>query len=201
MNPLFSLIPPFILASQSPRRRRLLEQLEMSFSVERSPAEERLETDPAPKERARQLATRKAVPVAERHPGALVLAADTIVILDGAALGKPASPEEAQHMLRRLSDTTHTVYTGLALHHTASDRQVTAGRATQVTFRALSSDEVEAYVATGSPMDKAGAYGIQDHTGPLLVDDLHGDYYNVVGLPLEVFYDTLHAHFADLIDT
>jgi septum formation protein len=199
MPPVFSLTTPFILASQSPRRRRLLNQLDLAFSVEVSPADERLDTDPSPKQRARQLAARKADPVAETHPIALVLAADTIVIHEDTVLEKPETPDEARQMLRRLSGTTHTVYTGVALQHVESDRQVTAGRATEVTFRNLSSGEINAYVATGSPMDKAGAYGIQDHTGPLLVANLHGDYYSVVGLPLEVLYSTLQSHFGDLM--
>jgi len=198
MNPLFSLTTSFILASQSPRRRRLLDQLNLSFSVEASPADETLDANPRPRARARQLAARKAEPIAEAHPSALVLAADTIVIHEDTVLEKPASPAEARRMLRRLSGTTHAVYTGLALQHVESDRRVTAGRATEVTFRPLSSAEIDAYVATGSPMDKAGAYGIQDHTGPLLVENLHGDYYSVVGLPLEVLYSTLQSHFGDL---
>jgi septum formation protein len=199
MNALFSIDVPLVLASQSPRRRRLLEQLGVSFSVERSPADETLEGDPSPKKRARQLAARKARPVADSHPSALVLAADTIVIHDDTVLGKPDSPDEAKRMLRRLSDTTHVVYTGLALEHAALGRNVTEGRATQVTFRALSAPEIEAYVSTGSPMDKAGAYGIQDHTGPLLVEEIRGDYYGVVGLPLRVLYRTLQTHFQDLL--
>jgi len=198
MPSLFTLTIPFILASQSPRRRRLLNQLNLSFSVEVSPADEQLDADPPPKERARQLAARKVAPVAEAHPDALVLAADTLVIHEETVLEKPESPAEARSMLRRLSGTTHTVYTGLALNHLESDREVTAGRATEITFRTLSADEIDAYVATGSPMDKAGGYGIQDHTGPLLVEELHGDYYSVVGLPLEVLYSTLRSHFGDL---
>ncbi|MFB6248624.1 MAG: nucleoside triphosphate pyrophosphatase [Salinibacter sp.] len=199
MNPLISLSIPLILASQSPRRQRLLEQREVSFSVQVSPADEILEADEAPFERARTLAERKATPVAEAHPSALVLAADTIVVHEDAVLGKPDSTEQATRMLRRLSDATHTVYTGLSLHHRASGRRVTTGRATDVTFASLTAREIEAYVATGSPLDKAGAYGIQDHTGALFVDDLHGDYYNVVGLPLRTLYATLQRDFTDFL--
>jgi len=199
MNPLFSITVPFVLASQSPRRRRLLEQLGVSFSVEGSPADETLDTTPPPRERARQLASRKAEPVAQSHASALVLAADTIVVYEDEILGKPESPGEARRTLRRLSGSTHIVYTGLALHHADSGREVTAGHATEVTFRNLPPAEIDAYVETGSPMDKAGAYGIQDHTGPLLVQDLRGDYYGVVGLPLNVLYTTLQSHFDDLL--
>lgn len=199
MNPLISLSLPLILASQSPRRQRLLERLQVPFSVEVSPADETHEPDVAPSELARRLAERKATPVAEAHPSALVMAADTIVVHEDTVLGKPDSTEAATRMLRRLSDTTHTVCTGLSLHHRATDRRVTTGRATEVTFASLSPREIEAYVATGSPLDKAGAYGIQDHTGALFVDALHGDYYNVVGLPLRTLYATLRSDFPDLL--
>lgn len=199
MNPLISLSPPLLLASQSPRRQRLLERLEVPFSVEASPADETHDPNVAPSLLARRLAERKATPVAKAHPSALVLAADTIVIHEDTVLGKPGSTEEATRMLRRLSDTTHTVYTGLSLHHQATDRRVTTGRATDVAFASLSPHEIEAYVATGSPLDKAGAYGIQDHTGALFVDALHGDYYNVVGLPLRTLYATLRSDFSDLL--
>lgn len=200
MNPLITLSVPLILASESPRRQRLLERLEVPFTVQGSPADEAHEGELSPRRLARRLAQRKAAPVADAHPSALVLAADTIVIHDGTVLEKPASPEEAGEMLRRLGGTTHTVYTGLSLHHVASERRVTDGRATDVTFAELDAHEIEAYVASGSPRDKAGAYGIQDHTGALFVDDLHGDYYNVVGLPLRTLYTTLRNHFSDLLD-
>jgi septum formation protein len=200
MNPLLTLSVPLILASQSPRRRRLLEQLEVPFTVQVSPADEDLGADASPRRLARRLAERKAAPVADAHPSALVLAADTIVLHDDTVLEKPASAPEAHEMLRRLSGTTHTVYTGLSLHHVASDRRVTEGRGTDVTFADLAAREIEAYVSSGSPLDKAGAYGIQDHTGALFVDDLHGDYYTVVGLPLRTLYTTLRGQFSDLLD-
>jgi len=200
MNPLFSITVPLLLASESPRRRALLEQLSVPFSVQVSPADEVLDENVDPREAARRLATRKAGPVAQAHPNTLVLAADTVVIHEGAILEKPATPEEATSMLRRLSDDTHTVYTGLSVHHAASDREATRGRATEVEFGPLSAPEIEAYVDTRSPMDKAGGYGIQDHTGALFVADLRGDYYNVVGLPLRTLYDTLREDFGDLVD-
>lgn len=200
MTALTSLSVPFILASQSPRRRALLEQVHADFRVQVSPADEQLDAPRPPYETARALADRKAAPIAEQHPGALVLAADTIVVHEDDILEKPASPAEARRMLRRLSDDTHTVYTGLALHHRASGRSITAGQETRVHFAALTDDEIAAYVATESPMDKAGGYGIQDHTGPFFVRHLEGDYYNVVGLPLRRLYETLRAHFSDLLD-
>jgi septum formation protein len=196
---LLSLRAPLILASQSPRRRALLEQTNTSFTVEVSPAEETLDQSAPPAETARLLADKKATPIAQRTPKALVLAADTIVIHDNTILEKPATAEEATAMLHRLSGSTHSVYTGMALHHAASDRTVTTGEETEVAFASLRSDEIASYVDSGSPMDKAGGYGIQDHTAPLFVERLHGDYYNVVGLPLRRLYTTLREEFEDLL--
>ncbi len=199
MTRLLSLSVPFLLASQSPRRRTLLQQIGVQFSVQVSPADETLNEPRAPRETARALATKKAHPVAQAHPHALVLAADTVVIHEGDVLEKPASPADADNMLRRLSNSMHTVYTGISLHHAESERAIATGQSTEVTFAALSDEEIEAYVDTGSPVDKAGGYGIQDHTGPLFVENLNGDYYNVVGLPLRLLYSTLREHFSDLL--
>lgn len=200
MSAPFSIGVPFILASQSPRRRELLEHAHLTFSVEVSPADETLREPAPPDETARRLARLKAAPVAEAHPTALVLAADTIVAHRGEILGKPDSAQEAARTLRRLSDSTHAVYTGMALQHVHSNRTVTTGAETTVTFGPLDEDEITAYVDTGSPMDKAGAYGIQDHTAPFFIDGIRGDYYNVVGLPLRRLYETLRTDFPDLVD-
>ena len=190
---------PLILASQSPRRRRLLERLGLDFTVEVSPAEEVIPPNAKPARIVQTLARQKAEPIAVRHPSALVLAADTIVTFEEEILGKPESVEEAAATLRRLSGATHTVYTGIALHRHETAQTVTAVEATHVTFGALSDDEISAYVATGSPMDKAGSYGIQDDLGALFVERIDGDYYNVVGLPLRRLYTMLRSHFAEVI--
>lgn len=190
---------PLVLASQSPRRRQLLDRLGIPFTVEPSFAEETLPPDLAPGAAVEQLASRKAEAVAPHHPGALTLSADTIVVLEGHVLEKPAGPAEARAMLGRLAGRTHTVYTGLALVHPASARHATAHEATAVTFAPLSDEEIGAYVATGSPLDKAGGYGIQDDLGALFITGIEGDYYNVVGLPLHRLYRTLRSHFADLL--
>lgn len=189
---------PFILASASPRRRVLLERLGVPFDVLVSEAEE-VAPDSDPASIVRALAALKASDVAGKHPDALVLGADTIVYHENTVLGKPADPEEARTMLRRLSAAVHIVYTGIALQHQASGRSVTAAEATRVTFAPLSSEEIDRYVASGSPLDKAGAYGIQDDHGALFVSKIEGDYYTVVGLPLHRLYETLKQHFADLI--
>jgi septum formation protein len=188
-----------ILASQSPRRRRLLDHLRLDFDVIVSPAEEALHDDLSPEVLVQQIATEKATPVADAHPAALTLAADTIVVLDGSILVKPDDAEDARAMLRRLSDATHTVYTGIALQHPDTARRVTASEATEVTLAPLTDAEIDAYVASGAPMDKAGGYGIQDDFGALFVARIVGDYYNVVGLPLHRLYRTLRRHFTDLL--
>jgi len=197
---MLNLSVPFVLASQSPRRRQLLQRLGVAFEVVPSEASEELDEAMAPAGAVELLASRKAGVVAQRYADALVLGADTIVVLDGDVLEKPASGDAAADMLRRLSGRSHIVYTGIALQHAASGRSVSASEATQVTFARLAPWEIEAYVATGSPLDKAGGYGIQDDLGALLIEGVEGDYYNVVGLPLRRLYVTIRAHFADLLE-
>lgn len=171
-----------VLASASPRRRDLLTQMGLSFQVMVSHADEAVDPALPPQEQVRLISRRKAEAAARLvGPEALILAADTIVALDGAVLGKPHSPQEAAEMLHRLSGKTHTVHTGFTLRQ--GDRVHTDGEATQVTFRPLTEGEIAAYVATGEPMDKAGAYGIQG-LGGLLVEGIRGDYFNVMGLPV-----------------
>jgi len=190
---------PFILASQSPRRRKLLEQIGLSFEVRVSPVEETITPGLSPEGIVQQLALEKAGSIAKRHPDALTLGADTIVVLEHLVLGKPGNEAEAHTMLRSLSGRTHTVYTGIALVHPNTDRSKTAFEATHVTFAHLTDDEIAAYLATGSPLDKAGAYGIQDDLGALFISRIDGDYYNVVGLPLHRFYRLLSDQFSDLL--
>ena len=197
--PMLTLRAPLVLASRSPRRRALLERLGLAFDVRPSASGEAWPAGKAPGEAVALLALEKAEGVAEGAPEALTLGADTVVVLDGDVLGKPEDAAEARRMLRRLSDATHTVYTGLALVHPATGRRVTAHEATDVRFAPLSDDEIARYVATGAPLDKAGAYGIQDDHGALFVAAIAGDYYNVVGLPLHRLYRLLCDHFGDLL--
>ncbi len=193
------LLTDFILASQSPRRRQLLGQIGFTFRVEPSPFEETIPENGNPADIVRALALEKAEPVSRRFPSALTLGADTVVVHEGVVLGKPEDEAEAHAMLRRLSGETHTVFTGLALLHPASDRRVSACEATRVTFDALSDEEIRAYVASGAPMDKAGAYGIQGDLGAVFVARIEGDFYTVMGLPLHRLYRLLHDNFPDLI--
>ena len=196
---MLSLSVPFVLASASPRRRLLLRALGLSPLVRPTDADETWPPGAPPSVGAEAIAARKAAAAddaTDRGP-AIVLAADTIVVLDGDVLGKPDSESEAARTLQRLSGRTHTVYTGFAVRY--RDRVVTDHRATRVTFAELDPDEIARYVATGSPLDKAGAYGIQDDLGALFVERIEGDYPNVVGLPLRAVYETLRDPFADLL--
>lgn len=177
-----------ILASQSPRRRELLGLITRNFLVRPTGCDETLDcADPA--EHALQIACRKcAAALAEAGPEDAVIAADTVVYLDGLLLGKPRDPAEAAAMLSRLSGRTHTVCTGVAVAFRGGTR--TLCQQTRVTFYDLSRGLIDWYVSTGEPMDKAGAYGIQGR-GALLVRDIAGDYSNVVGLPVAALYRLL----------
>jgi len=172
-----------ILASASPRRRALLEQVGYEFDVR--PADEvegpRLPGE-SPPDYARRSAELKAAAVSREAPDALVLGADTVVAVGDAVLGKPADAADARRMLADLSGTSHWVHTGISV---AVGGEVVGSDvvSTEVFFRALSSEEIADYVATGEPLDKAGAYGIQGR-GALLVEKVNGCYFNVVGLPL-----------------
>lgn len=172
-----------ILASQSPRRRQLLEQMGITdFVICPAQGEEDMGAHLPPDRLSEALALAKAREVAaQAGPEDMIIAADTIVTLEHQVLGKPHSREEAVSMLETLSGRHHVVYTGLAVlrgGETVSDHE-----GTEVRFRPLSREEIEAYVATGEPMDKAGAYGIQGR-GALLVEGIVGDYFNVMGLPV-----------------
>lgn len=171
-----------ILASGSPRRRELLGLLRLPFRVLVSEADETMDPALTPEEATALVCRRKAMAVQPLcDPDALILSADTIVDLNGRVLGKPACREEALEMLRALSGKSHKVHTAVTLAR--GERVETAVETTVVRFRELSEAELLAYIATGEPMDKAGAYGIQG-TASIFVEGICGDYFNVVGLPL-----------------
>jgi septum formation protein len=193
LQDLLHLSIPIVLASASPRRKSLLTQIGMEFIVVPSafPEESVLRTLP-PAEYVQTLATSKAQWVAcQVEETALVIGADTVVVWDGEIFNKPTSPAEAMTMLQTLSGKTHTVYTGVALVTAGGKVVKTAVQNTDVTFRTLTEREITAYIATGSPLDKAGAYGIQDDFGAVFVEKIQGCYYNVVGLPLSLLYTML----------
>jgi septum formation protein len=171
----------YILASASPRRRELLALAGLDFIVRAPDTEEILGPGWDAAEAARSLAAQKAGAVAARYPGDCVIAADTVVETGGALLGKPRDEADAARMLRLLSGREHRVVTGVCLRLGAAARVFS--QETRVRFYPLNDAEIAAYIRTGEPMDKAGAYGIQGR-GALLVESIAGDYCNVVGLPL-----------------
>lgn len=169
-----------ILASQSPRRAQLMRQFGVDFRVVVGPAQEISHGEPQATAAANALS--KAASVAEKYPQALTIGADTVVVLDGRILGKPGDAQEAEAMLRALSGRAHVVITGVALCVGRKEAR-TFAVATAVKFRPISEREIKAYVRTGEPLDKAGAYGIQG-LGGLFVEEINGCYFNVVGLPM-----------------
>jgi septum formation protein len=180
-----------ILASGSPRRKILLHQIGLEFEVIESGVPEDTDVPSDPREHVSVLSRRKATAVAQEVADGLVVGADTIVVLDGQILGKPADARDAGRMLGLLSGRTHTVFTGFTLLDRPSGKTVTAVETTEVTFRPIAPDEIAMYVASGSPMDKAGAYGIQDDYGAVFVRRIEGCFYNVVGFPLSRFHEEL----------
>jgi len=177
-----------VLASGSPRRRQLLDMIGLEFRVVPPDVDESLGPSEQPEGYVTRLAREKATTVAARERGTVVLGADTTVVLRGAMFGKPASPAEAAEMLRQLEGRKHQVMTAVAV---ARDGRVEhALDVTDVTFRPLSDAQIAAYVATGEPLDKAGAYAIQGK-GAALVDGIRGDFFGVMGLPLRLALDLL----------
>lgn len=172
-----------ILASQSPRRKELLTQIGIrGFKVVSPDVDETVDDDLPPAQVVEELSLRKARAVAEgSHEDDLIIAADTVVSFEGAVLGKPSNEREAFAMLSGLSGNRHYVYTGVTVIQ--GERAVTQHEVTAVAFRDIEPDEIADYIATGEPMDKAGAYGIQG-VGSLLVSGIDGDYFNVMGLPV-----------------
>ena len=183
-------LPPLILASTSPRRSDLLRQLGLDFQVIAGRIEEIQPEHLTPREIAQVNAYRKARVVAKKHPDALVLAADTIVCLGGEIFGKPADRAEAVRILETLQGCTHQVITGVCLVHLRQHRQTVFAVSTSVKFRALLAPDIERYLAKIDPLDKAGAYAIQEQ-GDEIVQEISGSFSNVVGLPLERLQEEL----------
>lgn len=178
-----------ILASQSPRRRELLSLIAEKFSVIPAKGEEVISESVPPEDAVKMLALQKATEIYSEYKDETIIAADTVVSVGGELLGKPHSEAEAAAMLRRLSGRRHSVFTGVCIIYPDGATDCFAEE-TQVEFYPLSDEEISAYVATGEPMDKAGAYGIQGR-GALLVKGISGDYYNVMGLPVGRLYRAL----------
>ncbi len=195
--------PVLYLASLSPRRAALINLLGIKrIEIRPSSIEEAFDYTESPEAIVQDLAYQKAensMQLRKKNdaPG-IVLGADTLVVLGDKILGKPLDEVEAARMLRSLSNNTHTVFTGVALIETKTKKSHTFVERTDVTFRQLGEEEIAAYIATGSPMDKAGAYGIQEDFGAVFVKRIDGDYYNVVGLPLCSLYVALRSFAPEL---
>lgn len=180
-----------ILASRSLRRRQLLKQIGLEFEVQENRVDERIDPTKAPEENVLSLSHQKALSVSKTIAEGVVIGVDTIVVLEGKILGKPKDDDEAKEMLRMLSGREHYVYTGFTIIEKPGGRSLSDFDVTAVKFRELDEDEITQYVQSGSPLDKAGAYGIQDDMGAVFVERIHGCFYNVVGLPLAKFYVSL----------
>jgi len=185
------LIKPVVLASKSPRRATLLQQIGIQPIIVAVDIEEVFDEEESPARNALRLSMRKARSVEPEVENGIIIGADTIVVLDGQMLGKPLDKSDAHRMLRMLSGRTHDVITAFALVDRPSGKWTAAYEETRVTFRSLPDEEIWEYIESGSPMDKAGAYGIQDDYGAVFVTRIEGCWYNVVGFPLAKFYTTL----------
>lgn len=179
-----------ILASGSPRRIDLLKQSGIPFTAVESGYEEDLGLACPPKELARELARQKAASIMKRYPDAVIIAADTTVVLGALILGKPHTPERAKDMLRMVSGTTHSLITGYVVVDAATMEERAGSVEMIVHFKTLSDEEIDAYVKTGEPLDKAGAYAIQGE-GRKLIESFEGDFDGAVGLPLALIVKAL----------
>ena len=182
---------PVYLASKSPRRRRLLRQLNIKFSWFSVDLKEEILDGEHPIITVKRLSLQKLAEAEKRIDKGIIIAADTIVVLDKKIIGKPRDRTDAVRILKKLSGRTHQVYTGFAVKKLNHYDPIVDYARTNVTFRKLTQSEIIDYVDGGSPMDKAGAYGIQDDFGAVFVERINGCYYNVVGLPLEKLYKAL----------
>ena len=186
---LLKLNKDLVLASRSPRRKKLLEQLGFEFQIIPSGFDESVIYNEEPSQYVVELAHGKAKTVADQLDfDAIVIGSDTTVYFENEYLNKPESEDDAFQMLKRMSGKTHEVWSGISLIDSSNDRCFDEAVCTKVRFRELEDEEIIAYIKSGSPMDKAGSYGIQDDFGSVFVEDIQGDFYNVVGLPLEKLY-------------
>ncbi len=182
-----------VLSSASPRRQQLMQGLDIPFEIEVRPTDESYPASLHHGDVAAHIARAKLAPwqnELQEDQHLMVITCDTIVVLDGKIIEKPTSEEDAKRMLKELSGNTHTVYTGCAI--AAQGKQEVFTDETQVTFKPLTSEEIEYYVAKYEPFDKAGSYGVQEWLGYVAVADMQGSYFNVMGLPLHLMYQKLN---------
>ncbi|HEX2963833.1 MAG TPA: Maf family protein [Ignavibacteriales bacterium] len=182
---------PVYLASKSPRRKHLLELLNLKFETFSVDLNEEILDGEHPVKTVKRLSEQKLMEARKKISKGIIITADTIVVLDEQIIGKPKDEADAERILKSLSGKTHAVYTGFAVCNTEKNITLIEYEKTLVTFRHLEKEEIVDYIKSGSPMDKAGAYGIQDDFGAVFVRRIDGCYYNVVGLPLTRLYDTL----------
>lgn len=188
---MISTLTPIYLASKSPRRRKLLKQLGLSFKSFSVLMDEKVKSKEKPHHAVLRLSKEKLELAKQRIKNGIILTADTIVVLDNKIIGKPKSKQDAFRILKLLSNKTHLVYTGYSIFNSSNNKSISEFEKTEVTFRKLSNEEINEYINSGSPMDKAGAYGIQDDFGAVFIKKINGCYYNVVGLPLAKLYHDL----------
>ncbi|MGL5316279.1 MAG: Maf family protein [Peptostreptococcaceae bacterium] len=184
-----------ILASASPRRKEILENTKLKFRIIKSEVEEVIVEGESPQQVVMRLSFEKCMDVASKHESSLVIGADTIVVLDGMILGKPKDEDEAYEMLRKLSNNVHQVITGISLINLEGNKKIIDYVVSNVKFKDLSEEDIKDYIQTNESLDKAGAYGIQGY-GALLVDEIQGDYFNIVGLPISRVSDLLKKNFS-----
>lgn len=182
---------PVFLASKSPRRRKLLKQLNLRFKSFSVDMDEKILPNEKPSNSVIRLSQEKLELAKLKAKNGIIITADTIVVLNKKVIGKPANKKDAFRILKLLSGKTHVVYTGYSIFNFGNNKTISEYEKTEVTFRDLTTEEIEEYVNGGSPMDKAGAYGIQDDFGAVFIKKINGCYYNVVGLPLAKFYHAL----------
>jgi len=182
---------PIYLASKSPRRKKLLRQLGINFKVFSVNVDEQIFDGEHPIATVKRLANHKFEEALKRKQDGIIITADTIVVLNKKIIGKPKDEEDAFRILKLLSGKTHTVYTGIVVGNVLNNKKIVDYEKTEVTFRKISDEEIKEYISTKSPMDKAGAYGIQDDFGAVFIKKINGCYYNVVGLPLAKVYQAL----------
>ncbi|HXX59103.1 MAG TPA: Maf family protein, partial [Dehalococcoidales bacterium] len=179
-----------VLASASPRRKALLQQIGLNFVIDKRVREDIIPSAIDPHASAREISLKKAESVAAFHPDALIIAADTFGIIDGKVIGKPNSVNDATKMLKAISGWSHSVITGFTVLDTLTQKSVSRSVETKVYIKKLSEQEITGYVKSGEPLDKAGAYAIQG-LGAVLVERIEGDYFNVMGLPLNALAEAL----------
>ncbi len=180
------------LASSSPRRKKLLEQIGLEFEVLKFTTPESIKKNEKPIDIVKRISLEKLEAAKKKINSGIIITADTIVVFNKQILGKPNNKKDAFRILNLLSGNTHYVYTGFSIFNSQNLKTFSEYEKTSVKFRKLCKAEIQEYIETGSPMDKAGAYGIQDDFGAVFVQKINGCYYNVVGLPLSKFYNALN---------